>query len=191
MIYGRRIPKNPGDEDLHLSPKVRFSTKQTTLTDSPKTRQRYPKSPISSSASMYQISVNGRRRQNGGVDLIDFQVTVPSAFIAMANFFLHQPEIVFRFLPRVFPAMHQTVSQSIFQSVQNLSHPFGVFRTLAVKIRLRNSLLQMNSPSLCLLMASIQTNLQPATCLFQNCQLWESPSRKRRFTLEPIGPPSI
>lgn len=82
MIYGRRIPKNAApsgeklefDEDLNLSPKVRFSTKQPTITDSPKTRQRYGKSPISSSASMYQISVNGRRRQNGGVDLIDFQV---------------------------------------------------------------------------------------------------------------------
>jgi hypothetical protein len=82
MIYGRRIPKNaaqPGeklefDEDLNLSPKVRFSTKQATVTDSPKSRQRYGKSPIPSSASMYQISVNGRRRPNGGVDLIDFQV---------------------------------------------------------------------------------------------------------------------
>jgi len=84
MIYGRRIAKNAGppvekldfDEDLNLSPKVRFSTKQQAVTDSPKARQRYAKSPISSSSSMYQLSVSGRRRPNGPVDLIDFQVNL-------------------------------------------------------------------------------------------------------------------
>jgi len=82
MIYGRQIPQNAAqsreklefEEDLNLSPKVRFSTKQAMVTESPKSRPRYGKSPIQPSASMYQISVSGKRRPNKGVDLIDFQV---------------------------------------------------------------------------------------------------------------------